>query len=221
VFLLLVTRRMACFSMENAMVNSPTTETSAAPTNEAEDLQTLDKVKTDASALKTEAQNLASTVTSEATEQAEHIADEAKAQAAAAVEKAKGLASEQKDLLAGQIGGVADAMQRVAKDLEDNSGSGAQYARMIADNAEKLSSTIKNNDVDALLNIAQDFGRRQPAAFVGVAALLGFAASRFLLASSSRATTGPAPQPGDETVVSDYAPSASSTSPSAYSNGRL
>jgi ElaB/YqjD/DUF883 family membrane-anchored ribosome-binding protein len=183
--------------------------------------QSVDKIKADAANLKTEAENLAGSVATEATEQAGHIADEAKAQAAAAVQKAKGFASEQKDLLAGQIGGVAEAMQRVAEDLEANSGSSAQYARVIADNAEKLSSTIKYNDVDALLNMAQDFGRRQPTAFVGVAALLGFAASRFLLASSSRATTRPAPQSGDETVASDYAPSASSTSRSAYSGGRL
>jgi hypothetical protein len=203
------------------MPDSPTNNFTDPASTQDQAAQSVDKIKADASALKTEAQNLAGSVAAEATEQVGHIADEAKAQAAAAVDKAKGLAGEQKALLAGQIGGVADAMQRVAKDLEDNSGSGAQYARMIADNAEKLSSTIKNNDVDALLNMAQDFGRRQPAAFVGVAALLGFAASRFLLASSSRATTGPAPQPGDETVVSDYAPSASSTSPSAYSNGRL
>jgi hypothetical protein len=37
------------------------------------------------------------------------------------------------------------------------------------------------------MQIAQDFGRRQPAAFLGAAALLGFAASRFLLASAKRA----------------------------------
>jgi hypothetical protein len=35
---------------------------------------------------------------------------------------------------------------------------------------------------------AQDFGRRQPAMFLGAAALLGFAASRFLMASATRST---------------------------------
>ena len=204
------------------MANSPTTGSFDASKGSVEDqaAQSVDKIKTDASALKTEAQNLADNVATEASEQAGHIADEAKAQATAAVERAKGLAGEQKDLLASQIGGVADAMQRVASDLEANSGSGAQYARMIADNAEKLSWTIKNNDVDTLLSMAQDFGRRQPAAFVGVAALLGFAASRFLLASGTR-TASPAPQRNDGTDVSDYAPSANSTAPSSYSDGRL
>ena len=125
-------------------------------------------------------------VAEEATAQASDLAEQAKAQIAEVTHKAKGLATEQKDLLAGQIGGVADAMQRVATDLEGSDASGAQYARMIADGAAKLSDTVRNNDVDAILNMAQDFGRKQPAAFIGAAALLGFAASRFLLASGKR-----------------------------------
>ena len=179
-----------------------------------------DKVKIDATALKAEAHSLVGDVVSEATDQVGHLADEAKTQAAAAVDKAKGIAGEQKDLLAGQIEGVADAMQRVAGDLETNNGSGAQYARMIADNAEKLSSTIKNNDVDALVNMAQDFGRRQPAAFVGLAALLGFAASRFILASGARATASSTTQPVSAPETTNYTPPASPVS-SDYSNGRV
>lgn len=182
--------------------------------------QAADKLKTDAASLKSEVQHLGSDIASEATDQISHLADEAKAQAAAAVDKAKGLAGEQKDLLAEQISGVSDAMQRVAADLETTNGSSAHYARMIADNAEKLSSTIKDNDVDALLNIAQDFGRRQPAAFVGMAAVLGFAASRFLLASGARATTAAATQPATGTAAADYAPLATSPN-STYSNGRV
>ena len=125
-------------------------------------------------------------VAQEATAQAGDLAEHAKAQLADVTQKAKGLATEQKDLLAGQIGGVADAMQRVATELEGDNASSAQYARMIADGATKLSDTVRNNDVDAILNMAQDFGRKQPAAFIGAAALLGFAASRFLLASAKR-----------------------------------
>jgi hypothetical protein len=34
--------------------------------------------------------------------------------------------------------------------------------------------------------MVQDFGRRQPAAFMGAMALMGFAASRFLMASAQR-----------------------------------
>jgi uncharacterized protein YjbJ (UPF0337 family) len=125
-------------------------------------------------------------VKDEATSQASGIVDEAKAQIADVTEKAKGLAIEQKELLAGHIGGVAEAMERVAADLEGQNSSSAQYARMIADGAGRISETVQNNDVDAILSMAQDFGRKQPAAFMGAAALLGFAASRFLLASAKR-----------------------------------
>jgi hypothetical protein len=125
-------------------------------------------------------------VAQEATAQASDLAEQAKAQIADVTHKAKGLATEQKDLLAGQIGGVADAMERVATDLESSNASSAQYARMIADGATKLSDTVRDNDVDAIMAMAQDFGRRQPAAFLGAAALLGFAASRFLMASGKR-----------------------------------
>jgi len=122
----------------------------------------------------------------EAANQASVFVDEAKSQLADATEKAKGLAAEQKDLLAGQISGVADAMERVATDLEGQNASSAHYARMIADGATRISDTVKNNDVDTILAMAQDFGRRQPGAFIGAAALLGFAASRFVLASAKR-----------------------------------
>src|SRR5690606_200792 len=101
-------------------------------------------------------------------------------------DEVKSMAADQKTLLADQVGGVADALRRATTDLEQTNGASANYARMIADNAEKLSATIRDNDVDQLLGMAQDFGRRQPVAFMGAAALLGFAASRFVLASAKR-----------------------------------
>ncbi len=143
-------------------------------------------LRQDAEAIVETAKDEFEKVKQEATAQASELADAAKAQLADVTEKAKGMASEQKDLLAGQIGGVADAMERVATDLEGQNATSAQYARMIADGATRISDTVKNNDVDTILSMAQDFGRKQPAAFIGAAALLGFAASRFLLASAKR-----------------------------------
>lgn len=140
----------------------------------------------DANALMDEAKSAAGKVVDEAKEQASSLADQAKAEIGHATDKARSIAADQKGLLAAQIGGVADAMDRAAADLEQNDGASAQYARMIADNAEKLSATIRDKDVDELLGMAQDFGRRQPALFMGAAALLGFAASRFVLASAKR-----------------------------------
>jgi len=122
----------------------------------------------------------------EVSQQAAALGEEAQAQVGELAEKAKGMAGEQKDLLASQLGGVSDALQKVAGELEGNGEASAQYVRMVADGAEKLTGTLRDNSVDDILSIAQDFGRRQPAAFLGLAALLGFAASRFVSASAHR-----------------------------------
>lgn len=122
----------------------------------------------------------------ELSQQAAAIGEEAQAQVGELAEKAKGMAGEQKDLLAQHLGGVSEALQRVAGELEGDGQSSAQYVRMVADGADRLTSTLRDNDVDEILNIVQDFGRKQPVAFLGAAALLGFAASRFVTASASR-----------------------------------
>jgi hypothetical protein len=154
----------------------------------------------DANALLDEAKSTAGKLAGEAREQAANLADRAKAELGDATDKVRSLASDQKEMLASQVSGVADAVGRAASELEQNNGSSAHYARMIADSAEKLSSTIRDNDVDQLLGMAQDFGRRQPVAFMGAAALLGFAASRFVLASAKRR---------EEQAVSTAAPTSS------------
>jgi len=149
-------------------------------------LPNSDTLKADASAVVDEARDVLGTINEEAGSQLSQVADRAKENLSEATLKVKGLAAEQKDLLATQIGGIADAMERVAADLEAQGSSGASYARTIADNASQLSTTVRDNDVDQIIAKTQTFGRQQPAAFLGAAALLGFAASRFLLASSKR-----------------------------------
>jgi hypothetical protein len=168
------------------MATTPTSYGSASPSTGGAKTGATPDLAADANALVDEAKSAASKVVDEAKEQVETLTDRAKAELAEATEKAKSLAADQKDLIAARVGGVADAMDRAAADLEQSNGASAQYARMIADNAGKLSDVIRNNDIDQLIGMAQDFGRRQPALFVGAAALLGFTASRFVLASAKR-----------------------------------
>jgi hypothetical protein len=163
----------------------------------------------------------------EATTQASAVADEAKAEIGKLADKAKGMAAEQKEFVAGQIGSVADAVQKVAGELEANDATTAGYARTIADTVTSFSDTVKNKDVDELLSMAEDFGKKQPVAFMGAAALLGFAASRFLLASANRRqpTPGMSSQYGS-TGVGDGGPAAtsygtSSTSPRDTMGGTI
>jgi hypothetical protein len=176
-------------------------------------------IAADAGALKDEARRVTDKVVNEASDNLGKLAEQAKAQVAETTDKVKGIAEEQKELFAAQVGGVADAMMRVADDLEADNGASARYARMIADGAEKLSDTVRSNDVEQLMNIAQDFGRKQPAAFLGAAALLGFAASRFLLASAKRAE-----EQNATTEASSYVPAGESgltNGAGAYDAGRV
>ena len=183
------------------MANSGTgTDQGVAPQNNGSTPLTPDALRTEVGAVAEEAKNVLGKVNDEAGAQLSQLAVQAKDTVADVTNKAKGIATEQKELLAAQIGGVADAMQRVAVDLEANGGGSAPYARMIADNAEQFSAAIRDNDVDQILAKAQSFGRQQPVAFLGAAALLGFAASRFLLASAHRIEV-PSTAPKDNSTV--------------------
>ena len=204
-------------SSASSPTTSPTTETSSATTPDVE------TIKADAGAAMNEAQNLAGQVAEEATAAATQITEQAKAQIAEQADKFKGMAGEQKDLFAEQIGGVASAMDKVADELASSNSPNARYARMVADNAGKMSSTIRDNDVDALFDMAQDFGRRQPAAFLGAAALLGFAASRFLMASATRRAETAASNVQSDLGEEDpsYSGTSASDVGSSYQGGRV
>jgi hypothetical protein len=144
------------------------------------------KLRDDAGELLATAKSELAGLQDEAVGQVEAIADGAKAELGKVAEKAKGIAAEQKDLVSGQLASVADAVQKVAGELEAENTPTATYARTIADTVSKFSETVQNKDVDQLLSMAEDFGRKQPVAFMGAAALAGFAASRFLGASAKR-----------------------------------
>lgn len=129
-------------------------------------------------------------ISRQAAEDVRELGNQAGAKVEEAKEKAKSFAMEQKDFAAGQIGGIATAIGKVADEL-DNSEQAVvgRYARDIASGLTNLGKTIENRDVDDLMGLAQDFGRKQPLAFLGAAALAGFVASRFALASAHRRDT--------------------------------
>jgi hypothetical protein len=172
--------------------NNPTTSTGTGP---------LGGASKDVSDLAKTARHDIDEIGEEVKEQAAALGEEAKAQLAEATDKAKSIAAQQKDLLAEQLGGLSGALRKVAGELETSNDSSAGYIRTLADGADRVTSTVRDNDIDTVLSMAQDFGRRQPAAFLGAAALLGFAASRFVMASASR------PVKPDGSAAPDYAQS--------------
>lgn len=140
---------------------------------------------------KAEARTAAEEIKSEASRELDKAKSEISAGMHRAQDEARGFASDQKDYAAEQLGSIAEAVTRVSEELEQqNQVSLARYARQISNGMRGLSDTARDSSVDELVQKAQSFGRRNPAAFLGTAALLGFAASRFLTASAHRHETG-------------------------------
>jgi molecular chaperone GrpE (heat shock protein) len=144
--------------------------------------------------------NEAKEVASEAIETAKHAAEDVAATAKHAAddltaearrvaddarEKAMHFAEDNKQRAAEQISGVTMALKKAADELDNNDQRQvAKYARDFAGGLEKLSTNLREKGVDELAGSVTSFARSQPAAFIGAAALLGFAASRFAKSSS-------------------------------------
>lgn len=168
------------------MIEKNNTPTGTSKGSGAQPADAVQKVKEDAGAALETAKSELAHLKTEAETQAASIAEEAKAEIGHLADKAKGMATEHKDVFAGEVDNVASAVGKVASELEANQSATAGYARTVADTVNRFSETLKTNDVEQLLHMAEDFGRRQPAAFAGVMAIAGFAASRFLIASAQR-----------------------------------
>lgn len=125
-------------------------------------------------------------VADEVRKDASSVIDAAKDQLATITHDAEDLANTRKDSFADNLDGVAAAMSKAADELARDSGPGANLTRQLAGRVRQVSKTLKSNDIGGLIGIAEDFGRQQPAAFLGASVLLGFAVSRFAVASSHR-----------------------------------
>jgi len=84
-----------------------------------------------------------------------------------------------------QIGATTQALRSTAERLrEEGQEAPARAAEQLAGQAERASSWLREADADTLLRDVEELARRQPLAVVGIGLLAGFAASRFLKASS-------------------------------------
>lgn len=81
-----------------------------------------------------------------------------------------------------ELGGVASALRRASTEFSDESMEGRAF-RQIADGLSGASESLKDKGLGEMVHDLNHFARRHPATFLGAAALLGFAASRFAVAS--------------------------------------
>lgn len=148
---------------------------------------------------------------------AAEVKDQAQEKARDAAANARGRAVEQIDQRsteAGQrVSGVAGDVRSVGEELRKQGKDGpAKIADQAAERAEQVGSYLQDSDADRILRDAEDFGRRKPWAVVAGGLALGFAASRFLKASSQQRYRAA----GEQSAL----PSAPSPArPSDYGNG--
>jgi hypothetical protein len=126
-----------------------------------------------------------------APERAHAAAEQAQEQAQQAAGQAQDKVREQLDQrstqLAERVHAQASDLRSVSAALRDQGKDRpAEGVDRLAGYAEQAGSYLRDNDTDAMLGDAEDFGRRKPAVVAAGALALGFVASRFLKASSRK-----------------------------------
>ena len=176
-----------------------------------------------------QAQEKAQQVAGQAQEKAQQVAGQAQEKAQQAATEAKSRLREQLDQrssqAAGQIRQQAADLRAVSDSLrEQGKESPARAAARLAEYAERVGGYLHDRDSNALLADVEDFGRRQPWALAVGGLALGFAASRFMKASSSKrystryreGTTRTQVGDGDYFSAGTYVSPSGPPSPTAY-----
>ena len=129
--------------------------------------------------------------TDQVKDQVREKAQVAQDKARGALGQARGRLSEQVDQRSTQAGervaGTASDARSVAEELRNQGKEGpAALAEQFAGQADRIGDYLKGASGDRILRDVEDFARRQPWLVAAGGLALGFAASRFLKASSSR-----------------------------------
>jgi hypothetical protein len=100
-------------------------------------------------------------------------------------DSARSLLSEQQRAAASGVEDFAAALRKAASEMGD--GGQANMSRVIesaASGLERFSGSLRNKDLNSLVQDVESFARRQPVAFFGAAVAAGFLAMRFLKSSN-------------------------------------
>ncbi len=115
-------------------------------------------------------------------------ADTLKATAKNAVDTAREEVSSRagvvKDSVAEEVSGVASALRTAAGEMQRGSPQERTFGQ-IAEGLADASEAIRNKDLGEVARDLSGFARRNPLIFLGGAALVGFAATRFAKATSN------------------------------------
>jgi hypothetical protein len=156
---------------------------------------------------------------------ADQVKDQVREKAQVAQDKARGALGQARGRLSDQvdqrstqagerIAGTASDVRSIADELRNQGkDTPANLAEQVASQADRVGDYLKGASGDRILRDAEDFARRQPMLVAAAGLALGFAASRFLKASSSRRYESGYQRDGDGGYDRTYATSPYDTSP--------
>jgi gas vesicle protein len=174
--------------------------------------QNLKDQVTDAGAeIKQRAGDVLRASTETARDKFKEAADAAKEAAAGAADRFQDQAREQQRSGADFVGRFAGNIRDAARAFENDLPFAARGINSAAEYVDEAADKIRNGSFRDLVDGATDFAKRQPAAFLGLSVLAGFAAVRFLRASGSPSSSSQDSSSSD--TPSTYNPS------SPYSSG--
>ncbi|UPJ52764.1 hypothetical protein IVB30_16400 [Bradyrhizobium sp. 200] len=124
-------------------------------------------------------------------------ADAAKDVAAGAADRLQDQASEQQRTGADFVGRLAGNIRDAACAFENDAPFAARSINSAAEYVDGAADKIRNGSIRDLVDGASDFAKRQPAAFLGLSVLAGFAAVRFLKASGNQTSSSPTSHTGE------------------------
>ncbi|WP_299971068.1 hypothetical protein [uncultured Roseobacter sp.] len=126
----------------------------------------------------TQAKETASDVSSQAKTAARDVAQNA-------ASAAKDQADTAKSSVADEMSGVASALRTAAEEMRSGSPQERTFGQ-IAEGLADASEAMRNKDLSEMVQDVSAFARKNPLVFLGGAALIGFAATRFAKASNTQ-----------------------------------
>ncbi|WOH68972.1 hypothetical protein [Bradyrhizobium sp. BWA-3-5] len=154
--------------------------------------------------------------TDTAREKFKEATDAAKGAVAGAADGLQDQAREQQRSGADFVGKLAGNIREAARAFENDVPFAARGINSAADYVDEAADKIRNGSFRDIVDGATDFAKRQPAAFLGLSVLAGFAVVRFLKASGGASSSS-------QSSSSSYQPSSHTPPPynpsSSYSSG--
>lgn len=128
-------------------------------------------------------------VAAEAKQKASEVTEQAKIAARGVAQNAASAVTDQahtaKSSVANEMSGVASALRTAAEEMRSGSPQERTFGQ-IAEGLADASEAIRNKDLSEMVQDVSAFARKNPLVFLGGAALIGFAATRFAKASGTQ-----------------------------------